>query len=621
LDENDWIERWFSLPAINVDFAVTRIDGLRAEASDAKLQANLMDRLIDQGRLSFQFEGIDVAGTLDADLREQPWTVDFETALSNLDIGRLLSALDLAENVDAQAQSASISYVSEGNSLGELASNSRLESKIEMLHWAFKAGPEQRQFDIKLSELELIAAPSSKTTWQTSGKLNGSPVKAWMRTPSLPATFDPALDLPLTLAVGTGNGVTMLDMIIQHVSEDVLLTNFVISGEFTDPGSADFASLASPLGDYEFRTQLTVDETGYLISNLAARIGASKATGTIDIREEGPGYRFDLDLNSPFLETDDLVQWAADFRNARQIISGEKVNDTARQDVNAGMLTLAKQYIDEFSGQNILNVRAAVEELRSSGELLGKAQLDLKIDEDEFLLDPVKIELPGGNVDARYRGNYVDGGYEYALKLDIERLEYGGLLRLFDPDSEARGEIFLDVSLQSRSPDAAHAVSHLQGHVDVAMIPEDVEAGFLDLWASNLIFALLPAGESSGKKLNCMVARFEVEDGVMKSKNTFLDSTDTIVRVRGAIDLANRQLDLLVAPQAKREKFLSVSTPIAVTGPFNDFQVGVAPGGFLTTMFRWYYGLVYVPWKWLTGVRFPPDGIATCYSAMDWELP
>jgi uncharacterized protein involved in outer membrane biogenesis len=233
----------------------------------------------------------------------------------------------------------------------------------------------------------------------------------------------------------------------------------------------------------------------------------------------------------------------------------------------------------------------------------------------------VKIELPGGDVDAHYSGKYIDGGFEYALDLNIERLEYGGLLRLFDPESKGHGEIFLDTSLVSRSPDAAHALNHLNGHVDLAVFPEDVEAGFLDLWASNLILALLPKGESSGKKLNCMVARFDVVDGVMKSKNTFLDSTEIIVRARGDIDLVNRQLDLMVAPQAKLEKFLSVSTPIAVTGPFDDFKAGVAPGGFLVTMFRWYYGLIYVPWKWLTGERFPADGIATCYRAMEWELP
>jgi hypothetical protein len=69
------------------------------------------------------------------------------------------------------------------------------------------------------------------------------------------------------------------------------------------------------------------------------------------------------------------------------------------------------------------------------------------------------------------------------------------------------------------------------------------------------------------------------------------------------------------------EKFLSVSSPIQVKGPFDDFKVRVAPGSFVITMLRWYYGLIYVPWKWLTGERFPADGIATCYKAMDWELP
>jgi len=49
--------------------------------------------------------------------------------------------------------------------------------------------------------------------------------------------------------------------------------------------------------------------------------------------------------------------------------------------------------------------------------------------------------------------------------------------------------------------------------------------------------------------------------------------------------------------------------------------VGIARGGFVTTMLRWYYGLIYVPWKWLTGERFPADGMATCFNAMDWDLP
>ena len=87
------------------------------------------------------------------------------------------------------------------------------------------------------------------------------------------------------------------------------------------------------------------------------------------------------------------------------------------------------------------------------------------------------------------------------------------------------------------------------------------------------------------------------------------------------IDLVNRQLDLWATPQAKREKFLGVQTPVIVTGPFESPDIGPAPGGFVLTMLRWYYNLIYVPWKWLTGERFRADGIDNCFNAMGWELP
>lgn len=106
---------------------------------------------------------------------------------------------------------------------------------------------------------------------------------------------------------------------------------------------------------------------------------------------------------------------------------------------------------------------------------------------------------------------------------------------------------------------------------------------------------------------------------LMKTRKTFLDSTEIIVRIRGTIDLIAKQLDLIIAPQAKTEKFLSVSTPIEVKGPLDDFKTNATAGGLAMTMVRWYYGLIYVPWKWLTGQRFPADGIETCFNAFDLE--
>ena len=64
-----------------------------------------------------------------------------------------------------------------------------------------------------------------------------------------------------------------------------------------------------------------------------------------------------------------------------------------------------------------------------------------------------------------------------------------------------------------------------------------------------------------------------------------------------------------------------MSTPVAITGPWDDFQVGVKRGGLVGTLFQWYTALIYVPYKRLTGEKFPEDGRITCFNATNWELP
>jgi hypothetical protein len=93
-----------------------------------------------------------------------------------------------------------------------------------------------------------------------------------------------------------------------------------------------------------------------------------------------------------------------------------------------------------------------------------------------------------------------------------------------------------------------------------------------------------------------------------------------IENANGSIDLKAEEIDLLLWPQAKLERFLSASTPVRITGTFDDMRVGVEPPGFLGTLIKWYTNLIYVPFKWLTGERFPADGASTCFDATDREL-
>ncbi len=393
--QSEWLEKWFELPPVDIDLAANQVNGFQLDFADAALHASLRDRQIKDGRLNLRLEDIAIEGAIEANLQERPWTVAFDSVFSNIDVGGVLAAFDLADNVDAQARRASIQYTSEGHTPKQLVENSRMQLKIEDLHWSFEAGAEDQRHEIDLATLELTTAPSSASTWLASGYINNIPIEAWMKTPSLYSTFNPAAQLPLTLVISSGDDITMLDAVIDRKSPAGRHISLSVSGETLDPENQDLSQLESPLEDYQFHTDVTLRENELLFSQLQAKVGTSHALGNISIRYQEPDYVFDIYINSPFLETDDLVSWAEDWRTERRLPAEESPVKTDPEAISGGIFTLINQSVDDFTGKNNFNVSIKIDELRSSGNLLGGAQMMLKVDGNEILLDPLQITFPG----------------------------------------------------------------------------------------------------------------------------------------------------------------------------------------------------------------------------------
>lgn len=612
----EMIEKWLDLPPVEITLSADHIRGFLVDAEGARLHAKLENRTIEDAHLDFRIGDLKFDGSLDADFRDRPWNMSFDSVLTDIDLGYLLSVLGMKQKIDASASHATFQIDSEGNSLRELVENARTNSDIENFKWIFTTGPENQRHEVELASLDISSTLSSQSSWQTSGLVNGVPFKAAMKTPPLRSTFGGSGPLPITLAISTGEDIVMLDANFDRQNSKIQQASLSLSGQAADSEETDLVQLQPPLAGYEIKTQVGLKEKELHFSDLAARTGSSELNGDFRIRYEDAGYGFDLDLHSDLVETEDFVPWVTKWRESRNKAAEDDPSKATDGETQEGLFALIAANIQEMAGNNRVKARLAIDELHSAGELLGETEFEMEIDASEFRFDPVRIGLPDGHANASFSGQANDTGYQYVLKADVRNLDYGGLLRLLDAESEASGTLFVDIDLVSQAPDHDQIPENLQGTVNMLAVPENAEVGFLDLWASNLIFALLASQEDTGKTMNCMVGLFEVTDGVMETKNTFLDTTDIIVRAHGTIDLVQRELDLVVAPQAKMEKFFSVSAPITVNGPFDDFKVRVAPGGFMMTMVRWFYGVIYVPWKWLNGERFPADGLETCYNAI-----
>jgi uncharacterized protein involved in outer membrane biogenesis len=531
----------------------------------------------------------------------------------------------------------------QGATPSQFAMNTLLQADLLGFNWKIprsNSGSEaaaEENFEVDLEHVQLTTAPGQATTWTSRGRVDGVGAELFMRAPSLNDVFSDMPELPITLVAAADNDVAMIDARFDRTTEDRLLANVMISGQVIASENRNLSELASPLEDYQLQSSVILGENRLQLAELQMRQGTSSVKGRFDIDVGGPRTKFDVSLHAPHLQTDDLLYWSRNFRDAKPD-SGSPVApvlDTGAGEIDAvdepdgkqGVLFLFNDFLAEFRENNDMAVHLTVDELHAGSDLLGGAEIQLYIDENEFRLSPVTISLPGGGVDGEYRASVRDGRLDAGLNVHAEALSYGGLLRLADPESESRGLLYLDadISTEVDYPPDAIALNLLfenaQGEISLAAWPQNFEAGALDLWSANLVLAILPTPEGGeASRLNCLVTRFDIDDGLMTSRTTLLDTTATIIRGRGTIDLRDEQLDLLVWPQAKREKFLSVSTPVTITGSFDNFRIGVEPAGFIGTVIRWYTALIYVPFKWLTGERFSADGTSTCFDAMDWEL-
>jgi uncharacterized protein involved in outer membrane biogenesis len=631
------------LPPINLDVQFDSVHARKLDLQEVALHGRLRSGLIDDARVSmFVEQDVELRGVFDFDVRTLPATASLRAEAENLDIGQLARRMGLERDVRMRADGIDIHVSTAGSTLQELVVESLIEAELRGFSWQIPRsvpGDEEHSaevFDFSLDLLSLETAPDRPTNWTSSGQLDGVRVDLWLQTPSLVDAFDDVHDLPVKLVLAANDNVAMLDARIDRTSQNGLNGQAVLSGAVISRNGRSLEHLESPLQDYEFSSSVRISDRHLEFPDVQMRLGGSSASGSVTI-VGGERRQIDMVLNAPRLQTDDLLYWSRDFRDAMlvtdvpetqsAVAEGSGADPDEAQPERRGILPMVGGFVETLQGRNDVVLSISIEDLAAGNNSLGGASLQLRIDENEFRLEPVEIVLPGGGVNAGYVARVADGNLEAELKVNADALIYGGLLRLADPESKARGLLFLDTAISVDTemvPGKAPfnlLLENANGHFSIAAWPENLESGVLDLWSANVIVALLPApGGPEVSRLNCLASNFEIREGIMKSTTSLLDTTDTIIRGRGTIDLGREQLDLLVWPQAKREKFLSVSTPVTVTGTFDDFSVGVEPGGFIGTVIRWYTSLIYVPFKWLTGERFDADGTSTCFDAMGWEL-
>ncbi len=388
-----------------------------------------------------------------------------------------------------------------------------------------------------------------------------------------------------------------------------------LGGERLDSVNGLLGVALPPWGPWQVQGRLRADADGFDLERLGVRVGASDLVGRMRATRGTERPRVEIELDSETIQLDDFptAGWSP-----RAAAEGAAPADSAPQAESAAAQTSSAAGLLERD--SLLRLDAALDvriaDVRSGPDPLGAGRLKASLEGGRLALDPFEIELPGGVV--RFQARYAPGArqVESHTQLRIEEFDYGVLARRLDPASEAAGILHLDVDLAATSPAGEPIWPHVTGHLDFGVFPENLEAGFADLWAVNLFMALLPRVGGSDSVVNCVVGRFAARDGVLQEQVILLDTSRMRVAGDLQVDFHEQRVSGVVAPVPKKPQMFSAATPVRVDGHFEDFGVGVRKRDVAFTVVRMSVSPLTAPLERLIRGTLPRDGREACREAL-----
>ncbi|MEA3469195.1 MAG: AsmA family protein [Thermodesulfobacteriota bacterium] len=554
---------------------------------------------------------------------EQQLSLDM--SMGAVDVGKLLSWLNVADNIKASTEELTLTLQLKGDSLHELLKQS--EFNFHLKGGILDLGNPDSGSDFLISKLDgkIGAKHGSAIGVSLNGIVDTTPVSITIKGMPLVKYIDDSGELPVTIVfAAAGAELDFSGAVGLPVDSKTFNLAMSLKGENLDTLDEFLNIDLPPFGPYSLDAKFAATDSGYDLSNLAIKVGSSDLSGSMSLNHKGDRPEVTLQLTSKVLQLDDfaLGDWSLDGKKdsvedekeAKEQLPEKQVVEEKSSQPAVIPSFLSPESLSRFNG----SLSIEMEQVLSGKDTLGKGSLKSTLQDGRFAIAPLQLDLANGT--AKLEFSFQPTAKETAIHLDtkIEKLDVGILARRVKPETTMGGVLNLDVELDSTAPELSGLMAYAKGRFDFAFIPVDFDASLIDLWAVNLLSALASEVDGQPKSIiNCLVASFAMEDGMMHERTIFMDTTHMSIEGEANINFKTEELKLKMAPKAKRPEFFSLATPVKVQGTFEDFGIGINKISLTTTVVSFISSPVHVPLRRIFSGERPDDGVEACRAA--WE--
>lgn len=568
--------------------------------------------------LSGNIAGTPFSAKGDIGYRNNEQQLALDVSVGAVDVGGLLSWLNVVKNVKASTEDLSLALHLKGESLHELLSQSEFVFKLQGGIWDLSDSSKEEEFLISGLEGSIVAKPDSPITIGLSGTVGATPVVFSLEgMPLVQYVTDPG-ELPVTISLSAaGAELDFSGGVDLPVNSKTFNLEMTLKGDKLDSLNEFLDISLPPFGPYSLKAQFAATETGYHLSDLGITVGSSDLSGSMHYNESGERPAVSVQLVSNLLQLDDfaLGEWSPDGKD-----SSEKKKELPENKEAEKKETRTGDIPSLLSPKALarLNATLTIEmaKVLSGNDLLGSGSLQSTLQDGRFAINPLQLDLVNGTAELDFSFYPTETEAEIHLGTVIDRMDLGIISRRIKPEATMGGVLFLNIELDSTAPGLSDLMTHAQGHFDLGFAPVNFDASLVDLWAVNLLSALASeVDEEPSSTINCLVASFGMDDGFMQERALFLDTTHMSIEGEANINFKTREFKVKAAPKAKRPEFFSLATPVKVGGSFEDFKIGIKKLGLTTSLVSFITSPLHVPVRRLFVGERPQDGREACKTA------
>ena len=373
-----------------------------------------------------------------------------------------------------------------------------------------------------------------------------------------------------------------------------------------------------PFSPYAVEADLLTKKDHWEIKNLMVQAGSSSLKGTARVIKGEETTETVITFASPLIQLNDFIfddwSWSED----EETLAAEPSDDAreapepaVEKDAQSGgdnRKILDPDVLNEFD--IALNIHS--EEILLGEEKLGSGSLVATIRDGRVAIEPLKLNVPGGSVELSASVKPGTEKSDASFRAVMSNFDIGIMARRNQPESIMGGLVNLDVDLQSSAASVDQILANGNGYFDFSGNLENLRAGIVDLWAVNLIAAIVSSSDENESNINCAVGRWQVNDGSLTPDVFFIDTSKIRICGKGQVDFSTNQIDMTISPTPKKPEFFNLATPLRVRGSFSDIRLGVKKGGTIGTAVKFITSPIHVPIRRVVTKKIPKDGRDAC---------